>query len=98
MAPITATFALFLGVGLTGLAINTTRLRVRFGRDLDKPAKEAIRRASRAHGNTGAAIGPLVDTIAKSDLFKKSKKDPDLNAGEFALSLIEGAERFRLRK
>ncbi|MCA9660245.1 MAG: MAPEG family protein [Myxococcales bacterium] len=52
MAPITATFALFLGVGLTGLAINTTRLRVRFGRDLDKPAKEAIRRASRAHGNT----------------------------------------------
>ena len=44
------------------------------------------------------AVRPLVDVILRSGLFKKSKKDPDLNAGEFALSLIEGAERFKLRR
>jgi len=52
MAPIAATFVFFLGVLLTALAINTTRLRLRFGRDLDAAAKESIRRASRTHGNS----------------------------------------------
>jgi len=47
-----ATFVLFLGILLTALAINTTRLRRRFGRNLDADAKEQIRRASRSHGNT----------------------------------------------
>lgn len=52
MAPVTATFVFFLGVLLTALAINTTRRRMHFGRNLDGPAKESIRRASRAHGNS----------------------------------------------
>ncbi len=52
MAPVSTTFVFFLGVLLTALAINTTRRRMRHGRDLDAAAKESIRRASRAHGNS----------------------------------------------
>ena len=52
MATTSATFVFFLGALLTALAINTSRLRRRFGRDLDADAKESIRRASRTHGNT----------------------------------------------
>ncbi|MCA9638701.1 MAG: MAPEG family protein [Myxococcales bacterium] len=52
MSPISATFALLLGSLLTSLAMNTTRQRLRFARDAGPEAKESIRRASRAHGNT----------------------------------------------
>jgi uncharacterized membrane protein YecN with MAPEG domain len=52
MAPISASFALLIGALLTALAINTTRLRLRHGRDRSQGALEQIRRASRAHGNT----------------------------------------------
>jgi uncharacterized membrane protein YecN with MAPEG domain len=52
MAPVTTSFAVIVGALLTALAINTTRLRLRHGRDLSPSALEAIRRASRAHGNT----------------------------------------------
>lgn len=51
MAPITASFAAIIGAMLTALAINTTRVRMRHGSDRTPPAIEAIRRASRAHGN-----------------------------------------------
>ncbi len=51
MPTVSATFVFFLGVLITALAINTTRLRLHYGRELDKHAKEAIRRASRSHGN-----------------------------------------------
>ncbi|HFE47608.1 MAG TPA: hypothetical protein ENJ18_19320 [Nannocystis exedens] len=52
MPTISATFVFFLGLLITALAINTTRLRLHYGRELDKHAKEAIRRASRSHGNS----------------------------------------------
>lgn len=52
MAPVTAAHAALLGALLTALAINTTRCRMRGGRDPSPDAKEAILRASRAHGNT----------------------------------------------
>ena len=51
MAPITASFAAIIGAMLTALAINTTRVRLRSGREPTPEATEAIRRASRAHGN-----------------------------------------------
>ncbi len=52
MATVTASFALLVILLLTGLAMNTTRLRFTKGRSTDTADKEAIRRASRAHGNT----------------------------------------------
>ncbi|MEZ4449758.1 MAG: MAPEG family protein [Nannocystaceae bacterium] len=60
MAPITASFAAIVGALLTALAINTTRLRLRHGRNLTPEATESIRRASRAHGNTFEHGVPLL--------------------------------------
>lgn len=53
MAPVTSAHAALFGALLTALAINTTRCRLRARRNPDPvAAKEAIGRASRAHGNT----------------------------------------------
>lgn len=53
MAPVTSAHAALFGALLTALAINTTRCRLRARRHPDPvAAKEAIGRASRAHGNT----------------------------------------------
>lgn len=52
MAPVTSAHVALFAVLLTALAINTTRHRVRGGRDPSAAAKEATLRASRAHGNT----------------------------------------------
>jgi uncharacterized membrane protein YecN with MAPEG domain len=60
MAPITAAHAALLVSMLTALAINTTRLRMRGGREPDAKAKEAILRASRAHGNTFEHVVPML--------------------------------------
>ncbi|HRI10077.1 MAG TPA: MAPEG family protein [Nannocystaceae bacterium] len=60
MAPITATFTAIFAAMLTALAINTTRQRLRYGRDRTQAATEAIRRASRAHGNTLEHALPLL--------------------------------------
>ena len=60
MAPITATYtALLLGL-VTVLALNTSRLRVRSRRAPERVTKEAIGRASRAHGNTLEHTLPLL--------------------------------------
>jgi uncharacterized membrane protein YecN with MAPEG domain len=52
MATVTASFAVLALLLLTVLAMNTTRLRFTRSRSTDPADKEAIRRASRAHGNT----------------------------------------------
>lgn len=52
MANVTASFAVLIVLLLTLLAMNTTRLRFTKARSTDPADKEAIRRASRAHGNT----------------------------------------------
>ena len=52
MAPVTAVHVALFGALITVLAINTTRCRMRGGKSPDPAAKEAIQRASRAHGNT----------------------------------------------
>lgn len=52
MAPVTAAHVALFGALITALAINTTRARMRGARSSDPAAKEAIQRASRAHGNT----------------------------------------------
>ncbi len=52
MATVTASFAVLALLLLTMLAMNTTRLRFTKSRSTDPADKEAIRRASRAHGNT----------------------------------------------
>lgn len=52
MAPVTSAHAALLGALLTFLAIYTSRCRIRGARNPDAAAKEAIQRASRAHGNT----------------------------------------------
>jgi uncharacterized membrane protein YecN with MAPEG domain len=52
MATVTASFAVLVVLLLTVLAMNTTRLRFTKSRSSDPADKEAIRRASRAHGNT----------------------------------------------
>lgn len=52
MAPVTASFAVLVVLLITALAMNTTRLRFTRSRSSDPADKEAIRRASRAHGNT----------------------------------------------
>ena len=50
MAPVTASFAVILSLLLTVLGINTSRLRA--GGRAGPEKKDAIYRASRAHGNT----------------------------------------------
>lgn len=53
MAPVTSAHVDLFGALITVLAIFTTRARMRGARTPDAPAaKEAIQRASRAHGNT----------------------------------------------
>jgi uncharacterized membrane protein YecN with MAPEG domain len=52
MATVTASFAVLIVLLLTVLAMNTTRYRFTRARSTDPADKEAIRRASRAHGNT----------------------------------------------
>lgn len=52
MAPVTSVHVALFGVLITALAINTTRYRVRGGREPDAHTKEMTQRASRAHGNT----------------------------------------------
>jgi uncharacterized membrane protein YecN with MAPEG domain len=52
VATVTASFAVLIVLLLTVLAMNTTRLRFTRSRSTDAADKEAIRRASRAHGNT----------------------------------------------
>ena len=52
MATVTASFAVLVILLITALAMNTTRLRFSKSRSTDPADKEAIRRASRAHGNT----------------------------------------------
>jgi uncharacterized membrane protein YecN with MAPEG domain len=52
MAPVTASFAVLIILLIVLLAMNTTRLRFTRARSTDPADKEAIRRASRAHGNT----------------------------------------------
>lgn len=52
MATVTASFALLVVLLITLLAMNTTRTRLTKMRSSDPADKEAIRRASRAHGNT----------------------------------------------
>ena len=49
--PITSAFALAILLLITLLAANTSRLRIRHRGSKDPAAAEAIRRASRAHGN-----------------------------------------------
>jgi uncharacterized membrane protein YecN with MAPEG domain len=52
MATVTASFTVLVVLLLTVLAMNTTRLRFSKARSTDPADREAIRRASRAHGNT----------------------------------------------
>ena len=51
MFPITVVFGALILALITLLAINTTRLRARTPRDPSPEQKEALRRASRTHGN-----------------------------------------------
>lgn len=52
MATVTASFAVFIVLLLTLLAMNTTRMRFSKSRSTDPNDRDLIRRASRAHGNT----------------------------------------------
>lgn len=52
MAPVTSVHVALFGALITALALYTSSCRIRGGRNPDAAAKEAIQRASRAHGNT----------------------------------------------
>lgn len=68
MVPVTSTFVVLFGALITGLAINTTRQRIRAGREQTPAAKEAIQRASRAHGNTLEHALPMLFMLLCAEL------------------------------